>query len=52
MSLGTASDIQSFHDAVILAKNAGIVVVAAAGNSGGSVIFPAAYPGNDCGFSY
>ncbi|MEK7200884.1 MAG: S8 family peptidase [Patescibacteria group bacterium] len=44
MSLGTASDIQSFHDAVILAKNAGIVVVAAAGNSGGSVIFPAAYP--------
>ena len=48
MSLGTASDIQSFHDAVIAAKNAGIVVVAAAGNSGGSVnesvIFPAAYP--------
>lgn len=44
MSLGTGSDIQSFHDAVIAAKNAGIVVVAAAGNSGGSVIFPAAYP--------
>jgi len=44
MSLGTASDIQSFHDAVTLAKGAGIVVVAAAGNSGGSVIFPAAYP--------
>ncbi len=46
MSLGTSSDIQSFHDAVIAAKNAGIVVVAAAGNSVGSdaVIFPAAYP--------
>ncbi|MFH0969805.1 MAG: S8 family serine peptidase [Patescibacteria group bacterium] len=43
MSLGTASDIQSFHDAVIVAKNAGVVVVAAAGNSGGSVIFPAKY---------
>jgi subtilisin len=44
MSLGAASDIQSFHDAVIAAKNAGIVVVAAAGNSGGAVSFPAAYP--------
>jgi subtilisin family serine protease len=43
MSLGTGSDIQSFHDAVIAAKNAGIVMVAAAGNSGGSVIYPAAY---------
>jgi len=43
MSLGTASDIQSFHDAVIAAKNAGMVVVAAAGNSGGAVSFPAAY---------
>ena len=48
MSLGTASDIQSFHDAVSVAKTAGVVVVAAAGNSGGStnesVLFPAAYP--------
>ncbi len=44
MSLGTASDIQSFHDAVTAAKDAGIVVTAAAGNSGGAVIFPAAYP--------
>lgn len=44
MSLGTGSDIQSFHNAVIAAKNAGVVVVAAAGNSGSSVIFPAAYP--------
>lgn len=44
MSLGTGSNIQSMRDAVIAAKNAGIVVVAAAGNSGGSVLYPAAYP--------
>ncbi|MEK7500802.1 MAG: S8 family peptidase [Patescibacteria group bacterium] len=44
MSLGTVSDVQSFHDAVIAAKNAGIVIVTAAGNNGGSVLFPAAYP--------
>lgn len=44
MSLGADSDVQSLHDAVIAAKNAGVVIVAAAGNSGGSVIFPAAYP--------
>ena len=44
MSLGTGSNIQSFHDAVIAAKNAGIVVVVAAGNDGGPVNFPAAYP--------
>lgn len=44
MSLGTSSNIQSFHDAVIRAKSAGIVQIAAAGNSGGAVNFPAAYP--------
>ncbi len=44
MSLGTSADIQSFHDAVIRVYNAGIVEVAAAGNSGGAVIYPAAYP--------
>lgn len=44
MSLGTTSDIQSFHDAVIAVRNAGIIQVAAAGNSGGAVSFPAAYP--------
>ena len=43
LSLGTSADIQSFHDAIIAADNAGIVIVAAAGNNGGSVIFPAAY---------
>ncbi|MFA4819266.1 MAG: S8 family peptidase [Patescibacteria group bacterium] len=44
MSLGTGSNVQSLHDAVIAAKKAGVVVIAAAGNSGGSVIYPAAYP--------
>ncbi len=44
MSLGTTSNIQSFHDAVIAARSAGLVTVAAAGNSGESVNFPAAYP--------
>ncbi len=44
MSLGTSSDIQSFHDAVIAVNNAGIIQVAAAGNaSGGPVGYPAAY---------
>ena len=45
MSLGASSDVQALHDAVIRAHNAGIVVVAAAGNdSGGAVNFPGAYP--------
>src|SRR3989344_2755655 len=44
LSLGTTVDVQSLHDAVIRAQNAGVVVVAAAGNSGSSVIYPAAYP--------
>lgn len=43
MSLGSASGNQSFHDAVIAAYNAGVTIVAAAGNSGGAVNFPAAY---------
>ncbi|MEK7067800.1 MAG: S8 family peptidase, partial [Patescibacteria group bacterium] len=44
MSLGTSSDIQSFRDAVQRVNAAGIVQVAAAGNSGGAVNFPGAYP--------
>ena len=48
MSLGTSSDVQSLHDAVDVAYAAGIVVVAAAGNSGDTnpdsdVIYPAKY---------
>ncbi|MHB8984013.1 MAG: S8 family serine peptidase [Carboxydocellales bacterium] len=47
MSLGTNSDNQSFHDAIIAVYNAGIIQVAAAGNDGptdNSVDFPAKYP--------
>jgi subtilisin family serine protease len=44
MSLGTSVDSQLLHDAVIRAYDAGVVVVAAAGNSGGSVGYPGAYP--------
>jgi len=45
MSLGTSSDVQSFHDAVAAVYEAGIVQVAAAGNSGsGAADYPAAYP--------
>ncbi len=48
MSLGTSSDIQSLHDAVDAAYAVGIVLVAAAGNSGDTnpdddVIYPAKY---------
>jgi subtilisin family serine protease len=48
MSLGTSSDVQSLHDACDAAYAAGIVVVAAAGNSGDTdpdddVIYPAKY---------
>ncbi len=47
MSLGTTSDVQSFHDAIIRVYNAGITQVAAAGNSGpaaNTVNYPGAYP--------
>ena len=44
MSLGTSQDVQSFHDAILSAYEAGVTIVAAAGNTGGSVIYPAAYP--------
>lgn len=48
MSLGTSSDVQSLHDACNAAEAAGIVVIAAAGNSGDTdpdsdVIYPAKY---------
>lgn len=47
MSLGSSADSQSFHDAVTAAYNAGITVVAAAGNDGptdNTVNYPARYP--------
>jgi len=44
MSLGTASNVLSFQEAVQRVNAAGIVQVAAAGNSGGAVSYPAAYP--------
>lgn len=46
MSLGTNSDVQTFHDAVVRVYNAGITLVAAAGNDGpgaNSVDYPGAY---------
>jgi subtilisin family serine protease len=43
MSLGTDQDVKSFHDAIKNAYNAGVTIVAAAGNSGGAVTYPAAY---------
>ena len=47
MSLGSSSDNQSYHDAIIAAYNAGITIVAAAGNDGqygGQIYYPAKYP--------
>lgn len=44
MSLGTYSQVQSFHDAVTVAYNKGLIMVAAAGNDGVSTpLYPAAY---------
>jgi len=43
MSLGTNSDIQSLHDACDAAAVAGLLLVAAAGNDGGAIDYPAAY---------
>lgn len=44
MSLGTSSNVLSFQEAIQRVNATGIVQVAAAGNSGGAVIYPAAYP--------
>ena len=44
MSLGTSDNILSLREAVQRVNAAGIVQVAAAGNDGGAVIYPAAYP--------
>jgi len=47
MSLGATIDVQSFHDAVTAAEQAGVIEVVAAGNSGpgsNTVTYPGAYP--------
>jgi subtilisin len=44
MSLGTSRNVRSFREAILNAYNAGVTIVAAAGNSGGPVEYPAAYP--------
>jgi subtilisin family serine protease len=46
MSLGGASDVLSYHEAIIKAYESGIVIAAAAGNDGplGAVGYPAKYP--------
>ncbi len=44
MSLGTSQPSILIHDAIKDAVATGIIVIAAAGNTGGSVIYPAAHP--------
>lgn len=45
LSMGTSTDNQALHDAVIQAYNKGIIIVAASGNSPFQpVLYPAAYP--------
>jgi subtilisin family serine protease len=44
MSFGATTGNESFHNAIVAAYNAGIVLIAAAGNEGGPVSYPAAYP--------
>jgi subtilisin family serine protease len=44
MSLGAPTDSDAMHRAVRFAKGSGLIIVAAAGNSGGSVGFPGQYP--------
>ncbi|MEW6622822.1 MAG: S8 family peptidase [Bacillota bacterium] len=50
MSLGTAESTSSFKTAIKAVDDAGIVIVAAAGNSGpsGSISYPGAYPETIC----
>ncbi|UPT73290.1 MAG: S8 family peptidase [Elusimicrobiota bacterium] len=45
MSLGAGRGNPALADAVEVMRKAGVILIAAAGNSGGSVGFPAAYPG-------
>jgi len=43
MSLGTTANILSFHEAITRAYNSGIIIVAASGNDGRAINYPAAY---------
>jgi serine protease len=45
LSLGSSSPSKVIEDAVVYAQKKGVLIVAAAGNSGRSVGYPAAYPG-------
>ena len=45
MSLGASQGTAALGEAIHAARMAGTIIVAAAGNSGGSVGYPAAYPG-------
>jgi subtilisin len=45
MSLGASQGNQALADAVEAMRKGGVILIAAAGNSGGSVGYPAAYPG-------
>lgn len=44
MSLGTEEDNPALHEAIRAAYRAGVLLIAAAGNKGDRVLFPAAYP--------
>ncbi|NJO16127.1 MAG: peptidase S8 [Thioploca sp.] len=44
LSLGSTTDSQTLHEAIQYAYKKGVTVVAAAGNNGGAVLYPAAYP--------
>lgn len=45
LSLGTPDDSEALRQAVMKAQQAGVLVIAATGNSGGVLSYPAAYPG-------
>ncbi|MBI5883170.1 MAG: S8 family peptidase [Elusimicrobia bacterium] len=44
MSLGAEEGMDALHEAIKAATSAGLLIVAAAGNNGGKVGYPAAYP--------
>lgn len=44
LSLGSTTDSQTLHEAIQYAYKKGVTIVAATGNSGGAVLYPAAYP--------